>query len=83
MAKHQGLFAAAAGPAWEGEKQFAGAVGGGVEPAPPSPLQGLKMSGTQKGPGGGSASTPKYTPQNHPHDTLLILRYVSWGKFFS
>ena len=31
---------------------------------------------------GGVPDTPTFPPQTDPHDTLIVLRYVSWGLFF-
>ena len=73
---------------------FAGGGGGGglgaLEPhsqPPTPPPSGLKRQAARKGLGGarnaGLSVPPLTFPQNHPKDTLIALRCVSWGKEFS
>ena len=38
--------------------------------------------GVQVGLGGGGSRAPLFMSQNAPHDSLIILRHVSWGRFF-
>ena len=52
---------------------------------PPPPLQGSKVRQPERvweGLGTGVRGYPTYIPQNDPHDSLIILRYVLGEKNF-
>ena len=80
------------GCAWEG----GGVVGVPFPDNPPPHLQGLRdgdlrradgdppmgRRGRLGGRGGHERHPNKYVAQNDPHNALIFLRYVSWGKLF-